>query len=93
MTTVGLHREATGLVYYRNTHTQGNADDQFSFGNPGDRFVTGDWSADGIDTPAVFRPSSTTFFFRFTNTQGNADAQLLFGQPNWLPVSGRFGLD
>ncbi|HLT97023.1 MAG TPA: PKD domain-containing protein, partial [Acidimicrobiia bacterium] len=27
--TIGLHRESTGLVYFRNTHTQGVADAQF----------------------------------------------------------------
>ena len=29
--TVGLHRESTGLVYFRNSHTQGNADAQFTW--------------------------------------------------------------
>lgn len=33
--TVGLHRESTGLVYFRNTHTQGNADNQFIPDQPG----------------------------------------------------------
>jgi predicted outer membrane repeat protein len=90
--TVGLHRETTGLVYFRNSHTQGNADAQFFFGNPNDRFITGDWNANGIDSPGIFRPGSTTFYFRFTNTQGNADAQFQWGQSGWLPVSGMFGL-
>jgi hypothetical protein len=92
VTTVGLHRESTGLVYFRNSHTQGVADNQFFFGDPGDRFVAGDWNGDGTDTPGLFRPSNTTFYFRYTNTQGNADAQFTWGQAGWLPVSGRFGL-
>jgi hypothetical protein len=63
-------------------------------GDPGDRLVAGDWGVvDGVDTPAVFRPSNTTFFFRHTNTQGNADATLVFGESPWLPVAGAFGLD
>ena len=90
--TVGLHRESTGLVYFRNTHTQGIADNQFIFGDPGDRLVAGDWTGDGVDTPALFRPSNTTMYFRYTNTQGNADAQFTFGSPTWLPVAGVFGL-
>ncbi len=90
--TVGLHRESTGLVYFRQTHTQGVADAQFIFGDPGDRLVAGDWTANGTDSPALFRPSNRTFFFRFTNTQGIADAQFVFGQPSWLPVAGTFGL-
>ncbi len=90
--TAGLHRESTGLVYFRNTHTQGNADAQFIFGDPGDRLVAGDWTGDGTFTPALFRPSNTTMYFRYTNTQGNADNQWVGGQAPWLPVSGNNGL-
>jgi hypothetical protein len=90
--TVGLHRESTGLVYFRNSHTQGFADASFFFGNPGDRFVAGDWTQDGIDTPGLFRPADTKFFFRNTNTQGNADAALVWGESDWLPVAGNFSL-
>ena len=90
--TVGLHRESTGLVYFRNTHTQGNADAQFFFGDPDDRLVAGDWTANGTFTPALFRPSNTTMYFRYTNTQGNADAQWVGGAATWLPVSGYNGL-
>jgi hypothetical protein len=92
--TIGLHRESTGLVYFRQTHTQGTADTQFFFGNPGDRLIAGDWGTiDGTDTPAVYRPSNTTFYYRHTNTEGNADSQSTWGKPDWLPVSGDFGLD
>jgi hypothetical protein len=94
--TIGLHRESTGFVYFRNTHTIGNADVSYFFGDPGDRLVAGDWGVvDGVFTPAVFRPSSQTFFFRHTNTQGNADSQFVWPQPNastWRPVSGVMGL-
>jgi hypothetical protein len=90
--TVGLHRESTGLVYFRNTHTQGVADEQFIFGDPGDRLVAGDWTGDGVFSPALFRPSDTTMYFRYTNTQGNADAQWTNGQSTWLPISGDNGL-
>jgi hypothetical protein len=91
---VGLHRESTGFVYYRNTLDTGIASNEFFFGDPGDRFVAGDWGVvDRIATPGLFRPANTTFFFRHTNTQGNADSQFVFGQPGWLPVSGVFGTD
>jgi hypothetical protein len=89
--TIGLHRESSGLVYYRNTNTQGNADNQFVFGNPDDRFVAGDWNGDGTDSPSVYRPGSSTAFFRFTNTEGSADKSMIWGEPNWLPVAGQFG--
>jgi len=90
--TVGLHRESTGLVYYRNTHTTGIADASFLFGNPGDRLVANDWSSDGVDSPGLFRPMSSTAFLRFTNSEGNADARFMFGEPYWLPVTGTFEL-
>ena len=91
--TVGLHRESTGLVYFRNSHTPGNADNQFIFGDPGDRLVAGDWTGNGVFSPALFRPSNTTMYFRYTNTQGNADNQFV-PVPNgtdWLPVAGKLG--
>ena len=91
--TIGLHRESTGFVYFRNTLTTGVAHSQFFFGNPGDRFVTGAWIGAGYDSPAVFRPGNITFYFRHTNTQGGADAQFVWGNAGWLPVSGHFGLD
>jgi hypothetical protein len=90
---IGLHRESTGLFYWRNTLDTGIADGTIFFGNPGDRFVAGDWGiVNDEDTPAVFRPSDTTFYFRHTLTQGNADSQFVFGQSGWLPVAGEFGL-
>ena len=88
--TVGLHRESTGLVYFRNSHTQGIADAQFIYGDPGDRIVAGDWNSDGKFSPALYRPSNTTMYFRHTNTQGNADNQFV-PNPNgsaWIPVAG-----
>jgi VCBS repeat-containing protein len=90
METAGLHRESTGLVYFRNSHTQGNADAQFIFGDPGDRLIAGDWNDDGKFSPALYRPSNMTVYFRLTNTQGNADAHYI-PSPNgatWLPVAG-----
>ena len=90
--TVGLHRESTGLVYFRQTHTQGVADSQFIFGDPNDRLVAGDWTGNGVFSPALFRPSNTTMYFRYTNTQGVADASWVGGQSPWLPVSGYNGL-
>jgi Leucine rich repeat len=90
--TVGLHRESTGFVYFRNSLTTGIADNQFFFGDPGDRFVSGDWgTVDGTDTPGLFRPSNSTFFFRFSNTQGVANESLGWGVPSYLPIAGNWG--
>lgn len=90
-TEVGLHRESTGLVYYRNTLTTGIAHNQFVFGNANDRIVGGDWNANGHDSPAVYRPSNATFYFRYSNSQGNANETLGWGSQRWLPVAGSFG--
>jgi len=89
--TVGLHRETTGLVYFRNSNTQGVAEFEFFFGDPGDRLIAGDWSYDGMDTPGLYRPSDRTFYLRYTNTQGTADEQFTWGLSYWLPVAGNFG--
>ena len=89
--TAGLHRESTGLVYFRNSHTQGIADNQFIYGDPNDQLVAGDWTVDGIDSPAIYRSSDQTFYFRFTNTQGNANATFDTGVSGWIPVAGVTG--
>jgi hypothetical protein len=79
VSTVGLHRESTGLVYFRNSLTTGVADSQFIYGDPGDRLVAGDWDGDGDDTVAVYRPSNGIFYVKLANTQGNADAAIAAG--------------
>lgn len=89
--TVGLHRESTGFVYYRDANTTGVADHQFYFGDPGDRLIAGDWLADGEDHPGVFRPSNRTVFLRYSNTQGDADEQRQWGLGTFIPLAGRFG--
>lgn len=78
--TVGLHRESTGLVYYRNTNTTGVADESFIYGDPGDVLVAGDWNGDGVDTVGVFRPSTGMVYLRYSNSAGLADAQTFAGQ-------------
>jgi glucose/arabinose dehydrogenase len=89
--TVGLYRQSSGLMYFRNSHTQGNAEFQFYFGDPGDRFIGGDWTNDGTDTPGVFRPSQSTFYLKYTNTAGNADEQFGYGTGAMLPIAGNWG--
>jgi len=90
--TIGLRRESTGLVYYRNSHSSGVADGQFAFGSPGDRVIAGDWGdADGVDTLGLFRPEGETFSLYSTNPAARiAEETIQFGHPAWMPVSGRF---
>jgi hypothetical protein len=77
--TVGLHRVATGLVYFRNSHTQGPADHQFIFGNAGDRIIAGDWNGNGIDTVAAYRESTGHTFVKNSHSTGPADHTLFVG--------------
>lgn len=78
--TIGLHRESTGLVYFRNTNSTGVADFQFIYGNPGDKLVAGDWDGDGTDTVAVYRPSDGRFYIKLQNRQGVADVVIYAGK-------------
>jgi len=91
---VGLHRESTGLVYFRFTHSQGVADASFVYGDPGDRIFAAEWAAgrsDGVESVGLFRPSDCTVFLRYDNSQGTADETLLYGLRGGLPVAGDFG--
>jgi glucose/arabinose dehydrogenase len=90
--TVGLHRASTGLVYFRNSHTQGLADASFIFGDPGDIVVAGDWGiVDTVDSPAAYRSSNTVVYLRYVNNAGNAEFQYITGRAGDLPVAGRWG--
>ncbi|GMQ85593.1 MAG: hypothetical protein BMS9Abin07_1160 [Acidimicrobiia bacterium] len=77
--TFGLHRESTGFVYFRNSHTQGVADSQFVYGDPGDILFAGDWDGDGDDTVAVYRPGNGVLYVKLNNTQGVADHTIPVG--------------
>ena len=77
--TAGLHRESTGLVYFRNSLDTGAAHSQFIYGDPGDLIASGDWDGDGDDTVAVYRPSNQTLYLRLSNTQGPADVSIIAG--------------
>ncbi|MGH8937452.1 MAG: M15 family metallopeptidase, partial [Acidimicrobiia bacterium] len=48
-------------------------EDAFYYGNPGDVPLMGDWDCDGVDTPAMYRPSNGFVYLRNSNTQGVAD--------------------
>lgn len=77
--TVGLHRESTGRVYYRNSFTTGVADNDFVFGDPSDILLAGDWNGNGTDTVAVYRPGNGTVYMKLTNATGNADVAFSVG--------------
>ena len=77
--TIGLHRESSGLVYFRDTHTEGIADSSFIYGNPGDQILAADWNGDSVDTVGVYRPGLGVLFVKLANTQGVADHEYVIG--------------
>jgi uncharacterized delta-60 repeat protein len=92
---VGLHRESSGFVYYRNSLSTGVADDEFFYGDPGDQIIAGDWAQkppNGSDTVGNFRPSSGYMYLRFSNTQGIADVGFPYGNSDMSAVAGAFGV-
>ena len=91
--TIGLHRESTGIVDFRQTNTTGVADAEFDDGNPDDRFVAGDWViVDGIRILLECSDlSNATFFLRNSNTQGVGNVSFPFGDANDLPIAGSVG--
>ena len=82
--TVGLYRESTGFVYFRNSLSTGNADLAFFYGNPGDQILAGDWDGDGDDTVAVYRPSSGRLYVSLDNAAGTADWDAWIGTYPWV---------
>lgn len=93
--TLGLHRESTGQVFLRNSHTEGAADIAFYYGIPGDKIIAGAWRQhdDALaDTVGIYRGGDRSVYLRFSNTPGIADWTLLFGNPSMVPVAGGFGM-
>lgn len=89
---IGLHRESTGLVYFRLTHTQGPADQSLVYGNPADVMLAGHWhaAADG-DTVGLFRPGDGSFHLNYSNQPGIADESFIYGNAKTVAISGAFG--
>lgn len=89
---IGLHRESTGTVYYRLTHTQGPADQSFVYGNPADVMLSGRWhEAATADTVGLFRPGDGSFHLNYSNQPGVADESFIYGNAATRPISGAFG--
>jgi hypothetical protein len=77
--TVGLYRQSTGFVYFRNSLTTGIASLSFFYGDPGDQILAGDWDGDGDDTVAVYRPSNDRLYVNLENSNGYADWDAYLG--------------
>jgi hypothetical protein len=63
---------------------------EFTFGDPGDVAVIGDWDCDGIATPGVWRPSNGDLYLRNSNAAGEADFISSYSVVDAVPVVGDF---
>lgn len=88
--TPGLRRNSDGLVYLRNSNSQGNAEISFHLGNPGDHVFVGDWNANGKDSLGLYRPSNGTIYLRNALTGGVADITYQMGSSVHRPVAGKY---
>ncbi len=64
------------------------ADESFYFGVPGDIPFLGDWDADGIDTPGLYRPSTGYAYIINRRETGFADKSWFIGNPGDIPIVG-----
>jgi hypothetical protein len=75
----------------RGSNTPGDADNEFTFGDPGDVQLACDTTGSGVATPVVFRRG--TWYLRRTNDSGRADSAFGFGNPGDVPVCGDWNGD
>lgn len=73
--------------------TSSSTDHDFYFGQPGDVALYGDWDGDGVDTPAMFRPSNGFVYLRNSNATGVADQEFFFGIEGDIPIVGDWNGD
>lgn len=92
---VGVFRPATAAWVLRMSRPGWRADAagappppdvSFTFGNPGDTPLVGDWNGDGIETPGVWRDG----VWRLTNQlgAGGIDARFRYGGSTDAPLAG-----
>ncbi|HYI80950.1 MAG TPA: hypothetical protein VEW67_08840 [Thermoleophilaceae bacterium] len=93
--TVGMFSPSSAAVFLlRNENSAGLLDHIFPFGVGTDKPVTGDWDHNGIDTAAVFRPSTGWWYQRNTNSGGVHDNAFQFGGvAGDIPVAGDWNGD
>ncbi|MGI9647170.1 MAG: hypothetical protein ACR2OI_01485 [Acidimicrobiia bacterium] len=65
----------------------------FWFGAPGDIPLFGDWDCDGLDTPAVYRPTTGQVHLINEQATANAARSFWFGIPGDVPFAGDFNSD
>ncbi len=91
--TVSIYRSSQARVYIvnhlgSNGGGLGSADYFYTFGNPGDQPLVGDFDGDGIDTVGVLRSSTNTVHISNRSAAGSATSEVPMGQKGDLPVAG-----
>jgi DNA-binding beta-propeller fold protein YncE len=91
--TIGVWRPSNQTFYLRNSNTQGVSDISatVNFATSSDLPVVGDWNGDGIDTPGIYRPSSSYFYLwdSWRNpSMASPDYLVLLGNPGDRPLAG-----
>jgi hypothetical protein len=85
---------SAGLQFFlRNTNSNGAADISFNFGSGGDIALSCDWNGDGVDTPGVYRPNSSTFYLNNKNAQGIGEIVFSYGTAGDKPICGDWNGD
>ncbi len=95
--TLSLYRPSEQRFYVINRLGEnegglGAAEHSFTFGDPGDRAVVGDWDGDGIDEVGLHRESTGYFYYRNTLDTGIASGGFSFGDPGDRCVAGDWGI-
>jgi len=62
--------------------------ESFYFGIPGDVPLLGDWNCDGVDSVALFRPSSGFVYLSNRNSFGFAESDFFYGNGGDVPIAG-----
>lgn len=84
--TIGVHREASGLVAFATAPTT-----SIAFGDPGDQLVIAPFGGGPTDAIGVFRPRTAVFYLRSTTSPQSTPHIIGYGRPGYRPIAGFFG--
>jgi hypothetical protein len=76
----------SGSQYFLNDSFTGSANTVFSYGDPGDVVLVGDWNGNGTDTLMVRR--GNTFHVRNSNSSGSSDGAFVYGDRGDVVLAG-----
>ncbi len=91
--TVSIYRPAEARFYVIDRLGSGNAglgaaDVSFTFGDPGDSPVAGDFDGDGVDEAGLHRPSTGLVYYREAVRRAETADQFVFGNPGDVVLAG-----